>query len=224
MKHSTLKKKMLASTRLGGFLAALLLGVTLSPVSAADPPPWAPAYGYRHKHGHHHRHEYDHEREHEYEDHDDDGRRYRPAPHPAYYDANVGISRGTCNRDKVGALLGGAVGGVVGSQFGKGDGKLASTAAGAVLGFLVGQSIGRSMDRADVFCTGRVLERAPDHHTVAWRDPDTQARYAVTPIKTYHTDGRYCREYVTKSTIGGRVRQVYGRACRNPDGSWQAVN
>lgn len=209
-------------TPAGGAVIALMLGLALPQAAAADPPSWAPAYGYRERHEHRHHHEYEDEDEHEHEDYD--RRRYEPPAPPAYYNADVGIAQGTCNRDKVGALIGGAVGGVVGSQFGKGDGKLATTAAGAVLGFLVGQSIGRSMDRADVFCTGRVLERAPDHQTVAWSDPDNHTRYAVTPLKTYQTDGRYCREYLTKTIIGGREQEAYGHACRNPDGSWQAVN
>lgn len=34
-------------------------------------------------------------------------------------------------------------------------------------------------------------------------------------------DGRYCREYNTTATIGGRQERLYGTACMMPDGSWQ---
>lgn len=33
--------------------------------------------------------------------------------------------------------------------------------------------------------------------------------------------GRYCREYQTTASIGGRQERLYGRACLMPDGSWQ---
>lgn len=37
-------------------------------------------------------------------------------------------------------------------------------------------------------------------------------------------DGRYCREYQSKVTVGGRVEHSYGTACQQPDGSWEIVN
>jgi surface antigen len=33
-------------------------------------------------------------------------------------------------------------------------------------------------------------------------------------------DGRYCREYQSQAVIAGQWQQIYGTACRNPDGSW----
>lgn len=33
--------------------------------------------------------------------------------------------------------------------------------------------------------------------------------------------GRYCREYQTTGTVGGKVEPLYGTACLQPDGSWQ---
>jgi surface antigen len=130
-----------------------------------------------------------------------------------------------CNREALGTLLGGTIGGLAGSQIGRGDGRTAATIAGALLGALVGQSIGRSMDQVDHYCTGQTLEYAQDQQTIQWQNPDTRASYNVTPISTYEArDGRYCREYVTQSRIGGQLRESYGTACRQPDGSWQIVN
>lgn len=33
--------------------------------------------------------------------------------------------------------------------------------------------------------------------------------------------GRYCREYQTTATIGGKRERLYGTACMMPDGSWR---
>ena len=163
------------------------------------PPPWAPAHGYRaHQRG-----------------------GYQGGTQTAYvppYD----IGLGRCNRDLIGGLLCGAAGGLIGSRFGKGDGKLAAVAGGALLGFLIGGGIGRSMDQADQSCLEQSLEHAEDGQQITWNNPDSGTRYRVVPTKTTTmADGRYCREYTTTATVGGKVETVYGRACRQPDGAWQ---
>jgi surface antigen len=44
----------------------------------------------------------------------------------------------------------------------------------------------------------------------------------MKPMRSWEVaDGRYCREYQTVATVGGRRQQAYGTACRQPDGSWQ---
>jgi surface antigen len=177
---------------------ALAFAVTLPPRStSADPPPWAPAHGWRAKHGH---------------QDDDDGR--SPAPY--------GIGQLTCHRDVIGGLLGGAVGGLLGNQVGKGSGKTAATIGGAVVGVLVGGAIGRSMDMADQGCVAQVLEHARDRQAIGWANQG--ATYQVAPMRTFEAGARYCREYQTVATIGGRQQSAFGTACRQPDGSWQIVN
>ena len=195
-------------------------------IAFADPPPWAPAWGYRAKHDDH-----EHDHGHKLHGHDNDYEyehyHYRTYYYsaPEYYDqVNTSILAGTCNRDVIGAMIGGTAGGYIGSTLGKGDGKLVTTAAGALLGFIIGQNVGRSMDQVDVRCTGYVLEAAPDRQEVVWNNPVTGNEYAVTPTRTYMSNDRYCREYTSRAIIGGRAENVYGRACRNPDGSWQIVN
>lgn len=37
-------------------------------------------------------------------------------------------------------------------------------------------------------------------------------------------DGRYCREYQRPVTVGGVAQAGYGRACLQPDGSWEIVS
>ncbi len=169
----------------------------------ADPPPWAPAHGYRAK-----------------------GRykkgKHRRAYQQAYRVPNAGISSGICNREVIGAILGAAAGGYAGSRIGNGKGNIAATAAGALLGLLVGGGIGRSMDQVDQDCIGQTLEQAEDNRSVRWRNPDSGTNYRITPTKTYSvSDGRYCREYTTEATIGGKTQRTYGTACRQPDGSWK---
>ncbi len=183
--------------------ALALLGAALfvAAPSPADPPPWAPAHGYRHKH---HKEKVI----------------VREVP-PGHRD--VGIGRGTCKRGVVGTILGGIVGGAVGSRIGKGDGRTAATIAGAIVGAIIGREIGRAMDEADRYCTGQVLEQAPDGRTVKWRNPDTGAVYEVTPKRTVRGETGPCREFVTRTTIGGRTQETWGTACRQPDGSWRMV-
>lgn len=129
-------------------------------------------------------------------------------------DMDIGIHQGTCNRATVGAL-----GGAAGAQFGKGDGRTAATIAGTLLGMYMG----RALDEADRYCTGQALEQAPDSRAVAWRNPDMQPEYQVTPTRTFEQQGRYCRKYTTQASVGGRTQSTYGTACRQPDGSWQIV-
>ncbi len=139
------------------------------------------------------------------------------------------IDIGTCNRSLsssqlVGGALGAIVGGLLGSKVGKGKGKLAATAAGTLLGALAGASIAQSMDTADNECMRKALDGAPDQREVPWRNPDANAQYKVTPVKSYENRaGRYCREYITEAVIGGRTEKVYGTACRQPDGAWELM-
>ncbi len=155
------------------------------------------------------------------------GAPHRPDPALVFQapsNAALGIAEGRCDHELMGRILGGLAGAAVGSQVGKGDGRTAAVIGGTVLGMLVGGSIGRDLDEADQYCVGQALEHAPDRQTVRWADPDGGARYAVTPTSTEPAgEAQYCREYVTEVVVGGRVENAYGRACRQPDGSWQRV-
>jgi surface antigen len=174
----------------------------------ADPPPWAPAHGYRAKKGGKHR--------------GNGGPALRVVPPPPAGLPRIELSR--CNSDLIGAAIGGVVGGLAGSQIGKGTGNKVATVGGAVLGVLIGGSIGRSIDQQDQACIGRVLEQAPTGSPVAWKNPDG-GQYTVTPTRSYEAaNGVYCREYTTEIIVGGQRQQGVGTACRQPDGSWQAVN
>ncbi len=138
--------------------------------------------------------------------------------------APFGIDLGNCNRQAIGALLGGAAGAYAGSQFGDGKGQMAATAVGTLVGVIVGSEIGRRMDEVDRTCAGQVFEQAPDNRTIEWQNPNEGAQYRVTPSRTFSDNGgRQCREYQATVMVGGRQNQGYGTACRQPDGSWQIV-
>ena len=173
----------------------------------ADPPPWAPAHGYYKDKG---------KKPKKYKSHDDVY--YRDQHRPASY-----INGGRCNREGLGTLIGGVVGGAAGSQVGKGDTRTAATIIGTIIGSLIGSSIGRSMDEVDQACVGQALEYAEDRQPVVWRNPDTGNQFQVTPTRTYEDYGRYCREFSRQAVINGRRETIYGRACRQQDGSWNIV-
>lgn len=128
------------------------------------------------------------------------------------------------NNEGMGALSGGVVGGLLGSQFGSGAGQVAAAAGGALIGAYLGGNIGRTMDKVDRMEMQRVLETAPTGRAVNWSNPDSGNSYTVQPTRTYYQAKQPCREYITKAMIGGKSQQVYGRACRQADGSWRVVS
>ncbi len=128
------------------------------------------------------------------------------------------------NNEGVGTLTGGVVGGLLGSQFGGGSGKVMAAAGGALLGAYLGGQIGKTMDRQDRLEMQRALETAPTGRAVVWTNPDNHNRYTVQPTRTYYREQQPCREYITKALIGGKTQQIYGKACRQADGSWRVVS
>ncbi|MFV3127889.1 glycine zipper 2TM domain-containing protein [Niveispirillum sp. KHB5.9] len=154
------------------------------------------------------------------------GNRWRRLPE--FYSMNVGIDRGRCDRravnNNVGTLLGAVAGGLAGSTIGDGRGQVAATLGGVLVGAAIGSSLSSSYSHADYGCAVQTFERAPTGQAVMWDDPDRDARYTLTPTRTYEaSSGRYCREYTSQAQIGGRTQSTYGTACRQPDGSWEIV-
>lgn len=135
--------------------------------------------------------------------------------------------QGQMNKQGGGTLIGGVAGGLLGSQFGKGEGKLVATGVGALAGALVGGQIGKTMDEYDKQMleksSRQALEYSPSGNSVEWRNPDSGNHGSITPTKTFKEHGRYCREYIQEVTIGGEKQKAYGKACRQPDGSWKII-
>lgn len=132
----------------------------------------------------------------------------------------------TFNKADMGTVLGGAAGAWAGSSIGKGSGRIVATAAGTLLGAALGRSIGDSMDKVDLQYYDRTsqkaLEQGQPGQTFPWSNPQSGVSGTVTPSGYYqNAQGKYCREYTQTITVGGRVEEGYGVACRQPDGSWQ---
>ena len=138
--------------------------------------------------------------------------------------AALGIPLGRCDHELMGKVLGGIAGAAVGSQVGGGKGRIVAVIGGTVAGLLIGGNIGAQMDSADQNCIGQALEQGNDGQTISWDNPRTGGSYQVTPGNARtDTQGRYCREYTTNANVGGGAQQLFGNACRQPDGSWQIV-
>jgi surface antigen len=132
------------------------------------------------------------------------------------------------NKQTGGTLIGAGLGALVGSQFGGGKGQLAAVAIGALAGAMMGGEVGKSLDKADRAAmersTSDALERGPSGQSVAWNNPDSGNYGSVVPKPAYRAPtGEYCREYQQTVTVAGRSEEAYGKACRQPDGSWKII-
>ena len=141
--------------------------------------------------------------------------------------ALAGCSGG--EKEQAGTVIGAGLGALAGSQVGKGTGKLVAVAVGTLAGAALGGEVGKSLDRADRLAmqksTQTALEKNKAGSQSTWRNPDSGNEGTVTPTRTYRTEaGQYCREYQQTITVGGKTETGYGRACRQPDGSWRIVS
>ena len=138
------------------------------------------------------------------------------------------MNGGGVNKQDVGTLGGAIGGGVIGSTMGRGAGRTAATIGGALLGGILGNSIGKSLDNADRAAyeatSQKALETAQPGQSLPWRNPNTGNSGTITPSNYYqNNDGQYCREYNQTIVVGGQKQSGYGKACRQPDGSWKIV-
>jgi surface antigen len=139
-----------------------------------------------------------------------------------------GIGGTGISKSMVGGLAGAVGGAAVGSNIGKGRGNIAAIAIGTLLGAGLGSEIGASLDRADMSYYNRTsqmaLETAQPGQALPWQNPQSGNSGTITPSNYYQANnGAYCREYNQTINVGGQVSQGYGKACRQPDGTWQIV-
>lgn len=129
------------------------------------------------------------------------------------------------NNQDVGTVTGAVAGGLLGSTVGQGGGQLVAIAAGTLAGAYLGGKIGKSMDDTDRMRINQALESNSIGKPAYWHNANTGVNYRVVPVKNVTVSGnKYCREYRTVANIGGKQQQMYGTACRQPDGSWKAVS
>lgn len=128
-------------------------------------------------------------------------------------------------KQDMGTVTGAVAGGLLGSTVGGGSGRVLAIAAGTLAGAFIGGAIGKNMDDTDKLKMNNALENNAVGQPAYWNNAQTGAKYEVVPTRNVTRDGNeYCREYRTVANVAGKKQQVYGTACRQPDGSWQAVN
>lgn len=141
----------------------------------------------------------------------------------------AGCGAGGVNKQTGGAVLGGIGGGLIGSRIGSGRGQVIGIIAGTVLGALLGGEVGRQLDERDRLMmsqtTQGALEKSQSGIPTEWRNPDTLNSGTITPrlARVDPGTGQYCREFQQTVTVGGRTQEAYGKACRQPDGSWKVA-
>lgn len=119
-----------------------------------------------------------------------------------------------------GAIAGGLIGTAIFHN------QVAGAIGGALVGGVIGDQIGQYMDRQDKINMQSAIVNTPVNQEATWTSnnegPNGQpVTYTVKPLKNYTSGHRYCREYQTTVTVGGKAQQAYGKACRQPDGSWK---
>lgn len=70
--------------------------------------------------------------------------------------------------------------------------------------------------RTLVIYPDRSWERAPAER-VYWMESNNP------PPQQQRAQQEYCREYTSEADVNGRIQQVYGTACMQPDGTWRIV-
>ena len=123
---------------------------------------------------------------------------------------------------------GALAGGLIGNELFHGKNAFAGVLAGALIGGVIGNRVGNYMDEQDKANMQSAIVNTPVGQQASWTNqngPNGQpVTYAVRPVQNYTSDHRYCREYQTTVTVGGKAQQAYGKACRQPDGSWKVVS
>lgn len=178
---------------------AALLGAT---PALADPPRHAPAYGYdkhydddKHKKNKHHKKQ-----------------KHQQGKSGAVYASDYGISAGRCNRDEIGAVIGGVTGAVIGGRVADREDRVVGMVVGGVLGAVLGHAIGDRMDDRDRACMGHTLELGRSGVPVEWRSDGRH--YHFTP----RGDARDGCRYATMVIDGRKPHEVL--ACPSGRGEW----
>lgn len=175
----------------------------------ADPPTHAPAHGYYKKS---HDDDHDDDRGHKKEKKHKKDKHYRSKTGVVYAD-DYGISSGRCNRDEIGAVIGGVAGAVIGSRVADRDNRVVGMVVGGALGAVLGHTIGDRMDERDRACMGHALELGRAGVPVQWRHDGHQ--YEFTP----RGDARDGCRHATLAVDGRKPRDVL--ACPAGRGEWR---
>ncbi|HEU0117391.1 MAG TPA: glycine zipper 2TM domain-containing protein [Alphaproteobacteria bacterium] len=122
-----------------------------------------------------------------------------------------------------GTALGAGVGGVIGNQFGRGGGNTAATLGGVVAGGYIGNQLTAPRLTSSAPVTGAYYAYTPPPQFMPYAPNYVAPPAPPSPIYADDDSGSFCREYSEKVRIGNQVRESYGTACLQPDGTWRAV-
>jgi surface antigen len=178
-------------------LLATAAALMFASVSLADPPAHAPAHGWRKKND------------------------------PGYvgytgtqWERDYGVTSGRCNREEIGAVLGGAAGAAVGSRSSD-DHPVVATILGAAAGALIGAAIGRELDDADRGCLAHSLEVGEVGRRVTWLNTRTGVTYVLVPEQGKKSTGKACRKFELTATAGKKKEKRRATACQVAAGRWE---
>ena len=142
----------------------------------------------------------------------------------------AGCSGPGASNEQAGMIIGWVIGGVAAGSLGRGGhhrrggdhGRTFATIIGTLVGSQIGGAIGRSMDDTDRLKIAHSLETVRTGVPTTWDNPDTHNHYVLVPTRTYTVNSAQpCREYTVDAIIGGKKEKIYGKACRQADGSWK---
>jgi surface antigen len=124
----------------------------------------------------------------------------------------------------LGAVAGALVGGGAGAFIGQGVGKAVAVGVGIVGGALIGGYVGNQMDSSDNARMNAAMN-GPTYKSTAWTNEKTGNSYSTRPTSnvTAMNGQSSCRSFQTTATIEGKTQEVNGTACRQSDGTWQAI-
>lgn len=132
---------------------------------------------------------------------------------------SIALMAGCATRQQTGAIAGAGVGGLAGAAI---TDSSVGALIGAVFGAALGSEIGRSFDMYDRRHAAVILEDYESNRPGAWVNPDTGYQYRMTPTRTYRAErGLPCREFRMEAEVSTGWEEVYGTACRQPDGTWK---
>jgi len=183
--------------------AGIALLMALPCAALATPPSWAPAHGWR---------------------------KQNDPTYAGYsgraWDYDYGVRSGSCDRGRIGQVLGGVVGGVAGGAIGgeiaKGStDRNVAIVIGTVIGAAIGSEVGRRMDKTDRSCVGHSLELADYGQSVRWTNPNTRVTYQLTPLDADQgLDG--CRRFLLIAHGSFGLSEGRTVACTDGSGVWQS--
>ena len=134
---------------------------------------------------------------------------------------------GPGNKQGTGTIVGAVAGGAAGAAIGGPKNRAGGMAVGAVVGGIIGNQVGKSLDDEDrrIAATAeyQALEYGQPGAVTPWDNPQTQHHGQIVPGKPYQQGSQFCRPYTHTIYVDGEPQTSRATACRQPDGTWQAV-